>query len=42
VAEGRAVDRAMRFASAAGGLRARDGATPDRAMLEQLLVEQPG
>ncbi|SFK83175.1 PfkB family carbohydrate kinase [Falsiroseomonas stagni] len=41
VAEGQPVDRAMRFASAAGGLRARDGATPDRAMLEQLLLEQP-
>jgi len=29
---------AMRFASAAGALRARDGATPDRAMVDGLLA----
>lgn len=37
VAEGQPVPRAMRFAAAAGALRARDGATPDRAMVEALL-----
>jgi len=37
VAEGQPIERAIRFASAAGGLRARDGATPDRAMVEELL-----
>ncbi|MBU8542766.1 MULTISPECIES: PfkB family carbohydrate kinase [Roseomonadaceae] len=37
IAERQKVDRAMRFASAAGGLRARDGATPSRAMVEELL-----
>ncbi|MGX9963195.1 PfkB family carbohydrate kinase [Roseomonas sp. F4] len=37
IAERQKVDHAMRFASAAGGLRARDGATPSRAMVEELL-----
>lgn len=40
IAEGQPVARAMRFASAAGALRARDGATPTREMLEGLLVAQ--
>ncbi len=40
IAEGQPVERAMLFASAAGGLRARDGATPDRAMVEGLMREQ--
>jgi sulfofructose kinase len=37
IAEGQPIERALRFASAAGALRARDGATPDRAMVEALL-----
>jgi sulfofructose kinase len=37
MAEGMEVEAAMRFASAAGALRARDGATPDRAMVSALL-----
>ncbi|MDO9501737.1 PfkB family carbohydrate kinase [Falsiroseomonas sp.] len=37
MAERQSVAQAMRFASAAGGLRARDGATPTRAMVEELL-----
>ena len=37
IAEGQAVEQVMRFASAAGALRARDGATPTRALLEALL-----
>ncbi|HZF75577.1 MAG TPA: PfkB family carbohydrate kinase, partial [Acetobacteraceae bacterium] len=37
IAEGQPIDRAIRFASAAGGLRARDGATPTREMVEGLL-----
>ncbi|MGK7866131.1 PfkB family carbohydrate kinase [Falsiroseomonas sp. E2-1-a20] len=37
MAERQAVADAMRFASAAGGLRARDGATPTREMVEALL-----
>lgn len=37
IAEGQPIPQAMRFASAAGALRARDGATPDRAMVEELL-----
>jgi sulfofructose kinase len=41
VAERQSVDRAIRFASAAGALRARDGETPMRAMLEELLRDQP-
>lgn len=41
IAEGQPIDHAMRFASAAGALRARDGATPDRAMVEDLLCAQP-
>ncbi|WP_198378333.1 PfkB family carbohydrate kinase, partial [Neoroseomonas rubea] len=36
IAEGMPVARAMRFAAAAGALRARDGATPDRAAVEAL------
>jgi sulfofructose kinase len=41
IAERQPVARAMRFASAAGALRARDGATPTRAMVEALLTAQP-
>ena len=37
MAEGMDVTRAMRFASAAGALRARDGATPTREMVEGLM-----
>jgi sulfofructose kinase len=37
MAEGVPVPEAMRFAAAAGALRARDGATPDRAMVDTLL-----
>jgi sulfofructose kinase len=37
LAEGQGVEAAIRFASAAGALRARDGATPDRAAVEELL-----
>lgn len=37
VAEGQPIETAIRFASAAGALRARDGATPTRAMVEELL-----
>ena len=37
IAEGMPTDRAMRFASAAGALRARDGATPTRAMVDELM-----
>ena len=37
MAEHMPVATAMRFASAAGALRARDGATPDRAMVDALL-----
>lgn len=37
MAEGMPVEQAMRFASAAGALRARDGQTPDRAMVEEVL-----
>jgi sulfofructose kinase len=37
IAEGQPIEQVMRFASAAGGLRARDGATPTRAMVEELL-----
>jgi sulfofructose kinase len=37
VAEGQTVEAAIRFASAAGALRARDGATPTRAMVEAVL-----
>jgi sulfofructose kinase len=32
------VEAALRFASAAGALRARDGTTPYRAMVEAMLV----
>lgn len=38
MAERMPVERAMRFAAAAGALRARDGATPDRAMMEAMLA----
>jgi sulfofructose kinase len=38
LAEGQGVEDALRFASAAGALRARDGRTPDRATLEALLA----
>lgn len=38
LAEGQALPDAMRFASAAGALRARDGDTPRRAMLEDMLA----
>lgn len=37
LAEGQAVAAAIRFASAAGALRARDGETPDRAAVEAML-----
>lgn len=37
LAEGRPIEEVIRFASAAGALRARDGATPTRAMVEELL-----
>jgi sulfofructose kinase len=37
IAERQPIECALRFASAAGALRARDGATPDRAMVERLL-----
>jgi sulfofructose kinase len=40
IAERQPIEAVMRFASAAGALRARDGATPDRGMVEQLLREQ--
>jgi sulfofructose kinase len=40
IAERRAIEDAMRFSSAAGGLRARDGATPTRDMVERLLAER--
>lgn len=42
IAEGQSAEQAIRFSSAAGALRARDGATPDRAMVEELLLTQPG
>lgn len=38
IAERQPIERVLRFASAAGALRARDGATPDRAMVEALLA----
>lgn len=41
IAEGQGIEAVMRFASAAGALRARDGATPDRAMVEELLAHPP-
>ncbi|MDW8313460.1 MAG: PfkB family carbohydrate kinase [Rhodovarius sp.] len=37
IAEGRPVPEALRFAAAAGALRARDGTTPDRAMVDALI-----
>lgn len=39
IAEGQAVEAALRFASAAGALRARDGETPDRAAVEAMLSD---
>lgn len=41
MAERQPVEQAMRFASAAGALRARDGATPTREMVEALLCARP-
>ena len=41
IAERQPIEQVMRFASAAGALRARDGATPTRDMVEQLLRDQP-
>ncbi len=38
IAEGQKLAAAMRFASAAGALRARDGRTPTRAMVEAMLA----
>jgi len=38
IAEGQEIEAALRFASAAGALRARDGQTPDRAMVEGLIA----
>jgi sulfofructose kinase len=38
IAEGQPIEQVMRFSSAAGALRARDGTTPDRAMVEALLA----
>jgi sulfofructose kinase len=40
IAERQPIERVMRFASAAGALRARDGATPTREMVEALLCAQ--
>lgn len=37
LAEGQPIEAVMRFSSAAGALRARDGATPTRAMVEELI-----
>jgi sulfofructose kinase len=37
IAEGQTVEQALRFAAAAGALRARDGATPDRSAVQSLL-----
>ncbi len=39
LAEGMGVEEALRFASAAGALRARDGRTPDRGMVDGLVAE---
>ncbi len=41
IAERMPIGQAMIFASAAGGLRARDGATPDRAMVEDIIANPP-
>jgi sulfofructose kinase len=41
IAERMPIEQAMVFASAAGGLRARDGATPDRAMVEEIIANPP-
>jgi sulfofructose kinase len=41
IAEGQGIEATMRFASAAGGLRARDGATPHRDMVDALLASPP-
>jgi sulfofructose kinase len=40
MAEGMAIETALRFASAAGALRARDGTTPYRPMVEAMLAGQ--
>ncbi|SDC34037.1 PfkB family carbohydrate kinase [Belnapia rosea] len=40
IAEGMTLPEAMRFASAAGALRARDGVTADRAAVEALLLSR--
>ncbi len=39
IAEGQETEAALRFASAAGALRARDGETPDRAAVDAMLTE---
>lgn len=39
LAEGQTTEAAIRFASAAGALRARDGETPDRAAVEAMLSD---
>ncbi len=41
IAEGQGIEDTMRFASAAGALRARDGATPYRDMVEELMANPP-
>lgn len=41
VAEGQPMAQALRFAAAAGALRARDGETPDRAMVDAMLAGGP-
>ncbi len=40
LAEGMSLPDAMRFASAAGALRAQDGETPDRAAVGALLLSR--
>ena len=41
VAEGQPISAALRFAAAAGALRARDGETPNRAMVDAMLAGGP-
>jgi sulfofructose kinase len=41
IAERMPIEQVMIFASAAGGLRARDGMTPDRAMVEAIIANPP-
>lgn len=41
IAERMPIEQVMIFASAAGALRARDGATPDRAMVEGIIADPP-